>query len=322
MNMSPQGLIDRYLDGTASDEEIRQLDDLVRRDDSARQALFLAANMEVHLRRLLTDVDAALPRTVPATNREHSWSWKAVLKYAAVLLLTVGGWGGTVFFASRYFALSAQHPAAPQVASQAHDKPSDPGGQDMQVTPVAADRVIETRGLVLSLPEGKGEALPVSVGGKIPAGRSLWTCPWGGAAMRLADGSSMQLDRSTVVTFSESPGKRRMTIKRGVFFLTRQDALTEAGIEVVTAHASIDVVDAQVAVAVDDHRTLVEVAEGQVQVAPKPDGASVVVPAGHYLIVGPSKKPRVVAGRLAWRLEPMKPNDPQLELPEDTKGTL
>ena len=51
---------------------------------------------------------------------------------------------------------------------------------------------------------------------------------------------------------------------------------------------------------------LVEVAEGQVEVAPTPDGPAVPVPAGHYLIVGASELPRVVAGRLVWRLEPAK----------------
>ncbi len=140
--------------------------------------------------------------------------------------------------------------------------------------------------------------------------------------MRLADGSSMQVDRSTEVTFSESGGRRRMTIKRGVFFLTRQGASPEGGIGVATSHASVDVVDAVVAVAVDDHRTLVEVAEGRVEVAPKPDGPRVVVRAGHYLIVGATAKPRVVRGRLAWRLEPIKPNQSQLELPADGKGTM
>ena len=55
-------------------------------------------------------------------------------------------------------------------------------------------------------------------------GRSLWTCPWGAAAMRLADGAAMQLDRNTIVALSEVQGKRQLAIKRGVFFLTRQGA--------------------------------------------------------------------------------------------------
>ncbi len=118
----------------------------------------------------------------------------------------------------------------------------------------------------------------------------------------------MQLDRNTMVALSEVQGKRQLAIKRGVFFLTRQNAEHGEGITVTTSQASVEVVDAQVAVAVDERRTLVEVAEGQVQVAPRPDGPSVAVPAGHYLIVGANAAPRVQAGRLAWRLELAKPD--------------
>ena len=228
----------------------------------------------------------------------------------------------SVFFAHQYRVLRDEHAGALQriAALEVHPaeaassegsepvRPVDPVVPPEKTQLLATDRVIETRGLVLALPEGEGQSTPISVGGPIPLGRSLWTCPWGGAAMRLADGAAMQLDRNTIVALSDGPGKRRLAVKRGVFFLTRQNADRGDGITVTTSQASVEVVDAQVAVAVDERRTLVEVAEGQVEVAPRPDGPSVPVSAGHYLIVGADAAPRVRAGRLAWRLEPAQPD--------------
>ena len=319
-----QDLIDRYLDGAASDDEVRQLDEAVQQDATVRHAVFRAAHLEVSLRRLLTPCGEARPTPVPVP-AARSGSWRMIVKYAAIALATAGGWIGTIFFAYQYHVLRAEHagalqaiaalearpPEAPRPMESA--RPLEPAQQIEPASPpgtarlVSADRVIETRGLVLALPEGDGKSIPVSIGGPIPAGRSLWTCPWGAAAIRLADGSSMQLDRNTTVAVSGADGKRRMAIKRGILFLTRQGATREEGIVVTSDHAAVEVIDAQVAVAVDDGRTLVEVAEGQVQVMPQPDGPSVVVPAGHYLIIGAATPPRVLAGRLAWRLEPAKP---------------
>jgi ferric-dicitrate binding protein FerR (iron transport regulator) len=334
MNPSLQNLIDRYLDGTASAAEIRRLDDIMKQDEAAREALLLAATLEGQLRRLLTDAGQDRPSPLPAPERApRAFSWRRTLRYAAVLLVTAGGWAGAMFFAYRYFELQRQSERAPKLMAEVPIRETgNPKTQQPQIRPVGRNQVIETRGLVLAFPGGKPasptpgndaaiepndweEAVPISVGGEIPNGKRLWTCPWGGAAIRLADGSSMQLDRSTVVSFTESQGKRRLKISQGVFFLTRQDASNDHGISVLTDQASIDVVDAQVAVAVDKWRTLIEVAEGEVEVAPVPEGPGVMVPAGHYLIVGASAEPKAVEGRLVWRLEPAKRGEYDPKLP-------
>jgi len=329
-----QDLIDRYLDGTASADEIRRLDEVIKQDEAARKALLLAATLEGQLPRLLTD--PGQDRTIPppaAAPAPRAISPRRTLRDAALLLVAACGWAAAMFFAYRYSALQERYRGLLKVTAEV---PVEANGksetQQPQVRPVSRDQVIETRGLVLAFPEGRpmsftpgghagtepnswDEAIPVSVGGEIPNGKRLWTCPWGGAAIRLADGSSMQLDRSTVVSFAESHGKRQLTITQGVFFLTRQDAAKDHGISVLTRQASIDVAGAQVAVAVDKRRTLIEVAEGEVEVAPVPEGPSVTVPAGHYLIVGASAEPKVVEGRLVWRLEPARRGDYDPQLP-------
>jgi ferric-dicitrate binding protein FerR (iron transport regulator) len=307
MDPSLQDLIDRYVDGTATAAEIRQLDDMLQKDEAARKKLLHAGAMDLQLRRLLTDAEQDSVTTRPIAARTlRPATWWSVAKYAAVILVMGSGWAGTLILATQYQSLCAQRDRLQEAVTKAQREKAESVTRKPRVEAAALDRVIETRGLVLALPEGEGKAIPVSVGGPVPAGRSLWTCPWGGAAMRLADGSSMQLDRNTVVAFSESDGKRAFRIKQGIFFLTRQNAPQEAGIEVLTDQALIDVMDAQVAVAVSEQRTLIEVAEGQVEVAPRPDGPTVPVPAGHYLVVGASEQPRAVVGRLVWRLEPAK----------------
>jgi ferric-dicitrate binding protein FerR (iron transport regulator) len=296
------------------------LDEWIRRDAAVRQALFRGAHLEVSLRHILAQPDVNRPAR-PLVSMRRAGSWRRITRHVAIALAMAGGWIGTIFLAHQYRVLLHEHATAQQTIAALQARPAEaarpvepprlpePVPPVKAPRPVAADRVVETRGLVLALPEGEGQAIPISAGGPVPLGRSLWTCPWGAAAMRLADGAAMQLDRNTIVALSEVQGKRQLAIKRGVFFLTRQNVDHGAGITVTTGQASVEVVDAQVAVAVDKRRTLVEVAEGQVHVAPRPDGPSVVVSAGHYLIVGADASPRVHAGRLAWRLEPAKPGD-------------
>jgi ferric-dicitrate binding protein FerR (iron transport regulator) len=160
--------------------------------------------------------------------------------------------------------------------------------------------------MVLVLPEGQGKAVPVSVGLPIPTGRSLWTCPWGAAAMRFADGVSLDLDRSTVAAISETSGVRQVTLKRGVVFVTQRSAAHQQKMVVTTGNGSVTVADAQVAVAVGARGTIIEVAEGQVRFTRKPNDPGVLVSAGQYAIVGAGVEPRALDGRLAWGIEPTK----------------
>ena len=55
MNAEFEELMERYLDGSASADEVRQVDERIRQDPAAQEALFQAAAMEVDLRRLLAN---------------------------------------------------------------------------------------------------------------------------------------------------------------------------------------------------------------------------------------------------------------------------
>ena len=73
-------------------------------------------------------------------------------------------------------------------------------------------------------------------------------------------------------------------------------------------------VDAQVAVARDGDRTIIEVAQGKVEVVPASGGPGVVVPAENYLILSPARKPQIEPGWLALRLEPALKRLPRPEV--------
>jgi ferric-dicitrate binding protein FerR (iron transport regulator) len=299
-----QDLIERYVDGSASPEDIRRLDALVQQDPAARHGLLVSAAMDAHLRELLS---VATPQPAVASPGRSRVSWGGILRLAAVLLLSVAGWAMALLFAFLYRSEGHQRQAVlRELAVQQAQQRADHG------PPFAAGRVVETRGLVLSLPEGRtepdgrGDFREVSAGTPIPLGRALWTCPWGAAGMQFADGASMQLDRSTVVAFSETNGVRQALVKKGIFFVSNEAEAHASPVLVTTAQASAKVVDAQVAVAASAKRTIVEVATGRVPITRTSDGRTFTVERGHYAVVADSGEPQIVAGRLDWHLEPAR----------------
>jgi ferric-dicitrate binding protein FerR (iron transport regulator) len=306
VNLELQDLIDRYVDGSASPEDVRRLDELARQDPSTRQAMLASAAMEVHLRRLVAGGSADV--AVAPVRRPRALRWTRVAQSAAVFLLAVSGWAAALLVGRQYRLKCDEHETATDSIAKLEALVERTARHEAAVQPFSPARLVEMRGLVLALPEGKGDAAPLSVGSAIPVGRSLWTCPWGAAAIRLANGVSLQLDRNTVVSLSEAKDVLTAAVKHGILFVAKQDAAKKGSVTVSTAHTLVKVVDAQVAVAVDAGRTIVEVAEGRAQVTRTPDNQSVTVPANHYVIVGPDAKLEVVKGRLVWQLGPTKPS--------------
>jgi ferric-dicitrate binding protein FerR (iron transport regulator) len=307
MNPETQDLIDRYVDGSASAEEVRRVDELVRQDPSVRHALLVTAAMRLDLQRLLTRTpDDARPAPRPASRQDTRGAWRTTGGRAAVLLAAAAGWVAAIVLAAAYHVQCREHTAALRTIAALESFQQDAARREEQSKQSAAGRVVQTRGLVQVLPEGRGKAVPVSVGFTVPAGRSLWTCPWGAAAMRFADGASVDLDRSTVAAISETNGVRQVALKRGVAFVTQLGAAGNHKIVVTTENGSVTVADAQVAVAVSKRGTIIEVAEGRARFVRKPDDPGIAVSAGQYAVVGAGAEPRALDGRLAWHVEPDK----------------
>jgi ferric-dicitrate binding protein FerR (iron transport regulator) len=306
-------LIGDYLDGRAGEADVRKLESLVVEDARVRRELLLTAALETQLRQSLCKLEAGVVRSGPRGRR-----WRRVLAYAALVALAIGGWAAAAGLAhsarrdrqqlaelkSRVEALQAAAAAA-----AAEHPPETP-----QVDATSAPEIIDTRGLVLLLPEDKEPGVQVFSGRSVGEGQGLWTCPWGGADVRYADGTSIALDRSTTALFAQVEKTKRVTLKSGTLSLMRwpeksgRDAFT-----IETPWASVAMTNGQVVVAVMKDRLLLEVAMGEVEVRPGADGRTIKVPYGHYAVVKPRGQIDVTAGRLRWQLEPAG---------ETSKGTM
>ena len=297
-----QELLERYLDGSTSAEEVREVDEAIRQDPSAREALFQAAAVEMDLHRLLAN---PLARPVTEGPRRPSAARRS-FAYAAVVA-AVAGWALALVLIGQYRAKCGECQAARQRLAELETAEPLPLAAAVPDRQIAVGRLIATRGLVLATPKGQTKAIEVAAEYPIPMGGSLWTCPWGGATMRFADGASMDLERSTEVVISQSEAVRHAAIKKGILLVNNVDGSPEDAIVIATADATVKVVKAQVAVAAEGNRTIVEVAQGHVQVTRTADGRTLTVNANHYTVISPAAEPKLLDGRLAWRLEPVGP---------------
>ena len=208
MNPEIHDLICRYLDGHAPPDDVRRLDELIRADSAVRKDLLIAAEMEVNLQQLLAVETAG--RTKPWSKRVAvRLPWKRTYPWVAALVVAAAGWAFAIHFASQY--RHARDELAKAITNQNN---LDAFAQN---APIASGRVTETLGTVVAFQEGRHNPVEVVAGTPIPVGRSLWTCPWGGAWLRMAGGVSMRLDRSTEVAISEANGVFRAAVKQGAF---------------------------------------------------------------------------------------------------------
>jgi hypothetical protein len=178
---------------------------------------------------------------------------------------------------------------------------------DLVGNSAAGDRmpvVFDTRGLVMALPDGDRKEVRLTAGSAVPAGRTLWTCPWGSSSVRYADGTSVTLDRSTMAVFSEAADSKRVSLKDGILFVTRRPSPgVREQIFVDAPQASIAIDQGEVALVANGDQTIVEVAVGKAQVKGATDNKTITLSAGEYALVRPGKGLLAVHGRLQWKLE-------------------
>lgn len=174
----------------------------------------------------------------------------------------------------------------------------------------AACRVVETKAAVLLLAEAPGKrATPVAAGDTIAAERRIWSCPWGSVALRMADGSRLQIDRDSEAML-ECGLRPQIELIRGTAFVTRDRSAGGAAV-LKTADASIVVGHGLAAVVVADDRTVVEVAEGET-ILTAAGGRTTRIVAGQVAVLRKNGDGdvRVRKGRLEWQLPDESPGEP------------
>lgn len=265
MDARRERLIDDYLQGRATPAEIREIDALVRSDERFRSSLALAADDETALE-WLGGHRGPVGGGMTVGRGVHGG-----LLVAAAGLLAAAAAGGWLWLAGR-----SPRPAGCQV--------------------------VETRGSVLLLARGPGaESTPLAAGDTIPAEGRVWTGPWAAVAVRLADGTRLQIDRASEATLKRGD-RPRVELLRGSAFVTR-DRGVGGHATLTTPQASIEVGHGLAAVIVDADRTIVEVAAGETTLT-QPDGGTTRMAAGQVAVVerGDGGAVRVRQGRLEWQL--------------------
>jgi ferric-dicitrate binding protein FerR (iron transport regulator) len=261
-------LIDDFLQGRSDRTAIREVERLIREDAGFREALAETALVEA----ALSDRPAAGVAPAPALRRVRPRPVVLVAASIAAAALAAGLWLVTV-----------------------------PGRRD-------GCQVVETRGRVLLLAETPAErSQALGSGDKIATGRRIWTCPWGAVAVRLGDGSRIQLDRGSEARLL-STSRPDVELTEGIVFVTRQAGLTGSA-TITSRHASVALEHGLAAVTADEDRTVVEVAEGEAWLRDRGHGEQTRITAGQVAVVEPAPEGgiRILPGRLRWEL----PADPE-----------
>ena len=303
-----QKLIDSYPEA-AGKEDIERLDALVREDPGARRELLDAAAMGTSLRRVLAHAQVLGHASAKSRGRHVRPAWRvaaAACKIAAVLIFALAGWGATALYAQRYHkAEGALADTNRQLADlRAVHRETPPPAPTVQA---GGPEVVDTRGWVRLLPANEDfeRSVPIGAGTVIPAGRKMWTCPWGGAGTRFPDGTIVSLDRSTVAAFTEANGARQIDLKSGIVSVTHRPSAPGCGRMVLrAADGEVTFGRAEVTLAVQGGQTIVEVAGGEVEFRRASDGRTVKLSANQYAVIGSEKKLAAVTGSLQWRIEP------------------
>ena len=284
MSENLQDAILAYLDGSADDAAIRDLNDRMTSEPQACRELLLAAAMETQLRQVLTTQYEVSRQTASRAARPAS-RWRRRLAVAATLMIVaVGGWLALAHFY--------------------------PGHVGPRQTEAATVQLIDMRGLVLTVPfkpDGKLDyehGRPLRAGDPVPPGRPLWTCPWGGATVRFPDGATVSLDRSTTALITLDADAHRVDVRQGIVCAKTDLPRTDLPLLVRTPHATAAVLGSQTTFVVGKDETSVEVATGAVEVTRTADQEKVNIERNHTAVVKPGLTLKSSDGRFQWNLAP------------------
>lgn len=258
-------LIEDYLQGRATAAEIRAIDALVRADERFPATLAAAAHDEAALEQLCG-------RRVPIAKGASAGRGMR----GRLLATAAAGVVVAVTVAWLWLAGRTQPPIGCQI--------------------------VETRGSVLLLARDPGEeATPLVAGDAIDSDGRIRTGPWAAVALRLANGTRLQIDRASEATLACGTQTRVGLIKGTAFVTCDRNA---AGSTVLTTpQASIELTRGVASVVADDDRTVVEVGAGEMTLTVL-GGETTRIVAGQVAVVEKDDggAVRVRHGRLTWQL--------------------
>jgi ferric-dicitrate binding protein FerR (iron transport regulator) len=286
MDLASDILLARYLDGTASPEELAELDRRLINDPATARQLLGAAGDDLAIRRALSAKAAALPSAVDVSTAaprpvRRGWfigprvAWAA----AAAVMLLAGSW---------YVATRSSEPAPTLVVDPSTAKSVDP-------SPVRVATLTSVGTGVTVERNGRTEVIPA--GGVLTASDRIRTGATDGTQFAFADdGTSVRVQPSSTVGVSlEAAGGKRLDLAAGA--VTCDVARQQPGkpLVVQASSAQVVVVGTKFTVRTAGQLSQIEVEHGTVRVTRLGDGASVDVSAGEFVVVGKTPGPASAA---------------------------
>lgn len=263
-------LLMRYLDGNLAADELRAVNDLLRRDGNARRWLLEISGQAVALGDLARSRTVAMApdvRTPPAWNGLWPLAWAA-----ALVLLAFAGLAGWRWHAAR---------------------------------PVAT--LVEATGSII-WSGGRGEAKPdLAAGARLRQGTLETIGAVATAQLRFGDGTALTIGGNSEVDFAAN-GQKRVVLKSGS--LSASVAKQPAGRPLIvrTATAEMEVLGTAFAVDAQADLTRLSVEEGRVRFRRLVDGTAVDVDARQDAVASLDVREPLAAGTSAmpseaWRLD-------------------
>jgi ferric-dicitrate binding protein FerR (iron transport regulator) len=282
-------LICRYFDGTATAEEIGELERAGREDEDVRRELMLIAHQDREIESVLKgdeDIRTVAKRRRPASRRGRA-RWLVWLSVAACLAIIVG--------ALVYNARQEERFVEVLVARVRKTSP------DVKVLRAADGKTVVA---VVGMELFDGDRIEARKGQRVVIGY-----PYEKTTITAGSG-----DRDTAVRIGDAKEGKRLLLEKGILDASVAPQPADRHMVITTPQARAEVVGTVFCIDVDlspqaagsrDPRsgsTLVETYEGRVRVADLFGGGEVAVEAGQRVVVRhPVKAPLTVAAISGWQ---------------------
>lgn len=256
MNIEPDKLVEKYLDGDLTPVEQADLDRRLHDEPALRRELLQVAGMEEEIYRII--------RTQAEVRRQRFWQRALPLGLAALLLLQIGGWlwlnrVGATRSNGRLIVVERTLPpvlgsviALSGVASVTRDQPGD-----------------VRQGVVLGMGLRAGDRLQMGTNAV--------------AVFRYRDGSQLRMYALSDLTLAVSNGAKRVWVRTGALDMEVRPQPVGQAMEVATDGLTTIVRGTEFRLLADDRAVWLGVRCGKVDVVRASDQLVVAVTDGQYV---------------------------------------
>lgn len=283
-------LIRAHLDGSASDEQVRELDRLLAADASARQALLNESAFESQIRVVLHREGTAHDAGGGRRPLRPRFVLKA-LAAAAGLALAVGvAWYAVTSrpatsSASVRVAVASSPAVSPPVAPVA--PPVVPLATAPELPPVEALGVVShVQGMVTLVSSRQPEGVTARDQRSIAAGDILTVGSNAEARVRYTDGSQLIVYARTRLSFEPSAGGKLVQLDQGAVDADIMPQPTNRTMVLYTARLTAEVIGTQFRLIDDGRSSWLAVKTGHVRVTANTRGSPVEVTGNRYAKIG------------------------------------